>query len=400
MRQLIIRFRSFFRVDSCNKVFAYSTIALLICTLVPSCMFLHYVAPISITDIVQNLNERFDQLYGNGWSFFPHLFVSYIVELYDQLQAKLQVPEFNATSLTTTSTLITSILSAAVGSVFERRKSKQFGFVLDTYTEYQKLYAFAQITRIISVMLIVLSLCLLVTDAHIASAIVCTTNYGLCLTMIIVSISINSDTFWQAAARRQYTQKSENPHSWKIYMETFCGREDQDLEESDFQSLLYAFTDMNRKFEPIWSTIQPLDDEAKEYLRIYCDVLCQFFKMNCVKKNATHFHQIYRNFRAEAFSDADIKAAQATIDLVLYLYLSSYKIDAPSFRNISIFSIYLTLDPGVCSGLYNRGKLRLLDAHLLKRNNPKLALCLDDIQLSDYEQCKYNDVILAFRGGR
>lgn len=400
MRQLIIRFRSLFRIDSCSKVFAYSAFAFLICILVPCCMFLHYVTPISMADIVQDLYERFDQLYGKGWSFFPHLFVAYIVELFAQLQAKLQVPEFNATSLTTTSTLITSILYTAVGSVFERRNSKQFGFALDTYTEYRRLYAFAQITRIISVILIVMSLCLLVTDAHIASAIACTANYGLCLTMIIVSISINSTAFWQAAARRQYTKKSENPHSWKTYMETFCGREDQGLEERDFQFLLYAFTDMNHKFEAIWSTIQPLDDETKEYLRIYCKVLCQFFQKDYVRKNATHFHQIYRNFRAEAFNDADIKAAQTTIDLVLYLYLSLDKIDAPNFRNTPIFSTYLTLDPGVYYGLYNRGKLLLLDAHLVKRNNPKLALSIDDIQLSDYERCKYDDVTLAFRERR
>lgn len=141
MKNLIVKW---FKHNPFVKIYFSCFGFVFLCCVIPWIMFVMYLKPYSVTDILHEISLQYDQLYGDGWSFFPHILISYIIQCINEIKECSSAPTLDATSLTTTSTLVTSILTTAIGNVVDRKNNQRYGYRIEEYKEYQRIYVFTK----------------------------------------------------------------------------------------------------------------------------------------------------------------------------------------------------------------------------------------------------------------
>lgn len=399
------RAAKWFKQHPAIKIYLSCLGAVFLCFIIPLIVFVIYMKPHSVTDILQEISLQFDQLYGDGWSFFPHILISYIIQCVHEIRELPVAPTLDATSLTTTSTLVTSILTAAIGTVIDRKNNQRYGYRIEEYTEYQRIYVFTQIIRLMSIVFIVASLCCLITDRHLYAAVICTTNFGFSLSMVIVSIYISDDKLWRHASEQKYREVCDSPVLWKEHVNRFI-KEFADGNGAGsreaFASLIGIFLETNARFEKAWLSGIELDEILKKLLVQFCAALRAVFEVLTTPELIEQYSFQYRNYRVRKENMQDLHNLFETVDIFAYFYISAKCSEMRSnedkdYRRCEVVHRYLQKQNCDHPALYDQAKVMLFEQVIASTVKPELGSIVNYniVSLSNYEKRKYSDLLAA-----
>jgi len=362
-----------------------------------------YLKPYSVTDILHEISLQFDQLYGDGWSFFPHKLISYIIRCINEIKKCSAAPTLDATSLTTTSTLVTSILTAAIGTVVDRKNNQRYGYRIEEYKEYQRIYVFTQIIRLLSIVFIAASLCCLITGRHLCAAVICTTNFGFSLSMVAISIYIADDKLWRCASEQKYREVCDVPFLWKEHVNRFINEfaDGNKAGSSEaFVSLIGILMETNAKFEQAWLSGVELDEKLNKLLIQFYATLCAIFEALTTPELIEEYYSQYRNYRTREENVEDLHNLFETVDMIVYFYLSKKcremrKNGNKDYRRNDVVHMYLQMQGCDHPALYDHAKMMLFDQVIASTVEPEMKSIVnyDIVSLSLYEKRKYYDLL-------